>query len=224
MRETYLSNRFLWFCLYMSFVVGHCTGMLSLICTPFYFAWIRRGDSPAFTVLDGLAAGGMLFGIILEAVADEQQWRFHQRKHSLQKEKESEALAKASADATASAGNDEATETETSAPKAEVGDATSGIDGFCQSGLFAWCRHPSYFAEMLIWSFFYLFSVSCSGIWVNWTIAGPLLYIALFQMTTPLAEAISLSKYPAYAEYQRRVSRLIPLPPSVPPSSHVKQE
>jgi steroid 5-alpha reductase family enzyme len=37
--------------------------------------------------------------------------------------------------------------------------------------------------------------------------------MALFQGSTSFTESITLSKYPAYAEYQRRTSRLIPLPP-----------
>lgn len=215
-------SRFVFFWVFLGFVVGHCTTMLSLACSPFYFAWIRRGDVPAFTILDGVAAFGTAFGILLEAVADEQQWRFHQRKHRLQAEKVAETTKEEAEDSTADAKKDEGTETTTEKPGDS--DTSPGIDEFCQTGLFAWCRHPSYFAEMTTWSCFYLFSVSCSGSWLNWCIAGPILYVLLFQGTTPLAEAISLSKYPAYADYQRRVSRLIPLSPSLSPKDTVKQD
>jgi steroid 5-alpha reductase family enzyme len=45
---------------------------------------------------------------------------------------------------------------------------------------------------------------------MQWTIAGPVLLTALFIGSYRLAEEISLSKYPDYAEYQKRVSPLIP--------------
>ena len=35
----------------------------------------------------------------------------------------------------------------------------------------------------------------------------------LFQGSTAMTERVSSGRYPAYAEYQRRTSRLIPMPP-----------
>ena len=45
---------------------------------------------------------------------------------------------------------------------------------------------------------------------MQWTIVGPVLLTALFIGSYRLAEEISSSKYPDYAEYQKRVSPLIP--------------
>ena len=54
------------------------------------------------------------------------------------------------------------------------------------------------------------------GFWggvVNWTIAGAALLTLLFIGSTVFTESITASKYPAYAEYQRTTSMLVPLPP-----------
>lgn len=84
-------------------------------------------------------------------------------------------------------------------------------DGFNQRGLWALSRHPNYFAEQSIWVTFYLFSVIATGSWLNWSVIGPVLLIMLFRGSSDFSEDISAKKYPAYAEYQRRVSRFIPM-------------
>lgn len=82
--------------------------------------------------------------------------------------------------------------------------------GFLDKGLWALSRHPNYFAEQAIWVSFYLFSVSASGSWFNWSISGCLLLIVLFQGSSNFSEEISAGKYPEYGDYQRRVPRFIP--------------
>jgi len=84
--------------------------------------------------------------------------------------------------------------------------------GFIRSGLFKYSRHPNFFAEMMLWWSYYLFSVSSSGHFVNFTISGTILLTLLFQGSTLLTEYITKSKYPQYALYQKSVSRFIPLP------------
>jgi steroid 5-alpha reductase family enzyme len=82
--------------------------------------------------------------------------------------------------------------------------------GFLDKGLWALSRHPNYFAEQAIWVCFYLFSVSASGEWFNWSIAGSLLLIVLFQGSSNFSEEISTGKYPGYKTYQQQVPRFIP--------------
>ncbi len=82
--------------------------------------------------------------------------------------------------------------------------------GFIDTGLWSVSRHPNYFAEQMIWASFYLFSVSSGGPWLNWSFAGSLLLILLFQGSAQFSEEISAGKYPEYKEYQKRVSRFIP--------------
>jgi steroid 5-alpha reductase family enzyme len=83
--------------------------------------------------------------------------------------------------------------------------------GFLDSGLWALSRHPNYFAEQAIWVCFYFFSVAASGQWLNWSVAGCLLLIILFQGSSNFSEEISARKYPDYAKYQKRVPRFIPI-------------
>lgn len=96
--------------------------------------------------------------------------------------------------------------------KIKAGEVLEGDyqKGFLDKGLWAFSRHPNYFAEQSIWICFYLFSVSASGQWLNWSIAGCLLLMVMFQGSAGFGEETSAAKYPAYAQYQQRVSRLIP--------------
>lgn len=94
----------------------------------------------------------------------------------------------------------------------KAGEALDGAyaDGFCQSGLWARLRHPNYAAEQAIWLCFYLFSVSATGRWINWSLAGAVLLLLLFQGSADFSEGISARKYPKYAEYRKRVGRFLP--------------
>ena len=83
---------------------------------------------------------------------------------------------------------------------------------FLTTGLFAWSRHPNFFCEQGMWWMLYLFSVAAGAGWLNATIAGAVLLSLLFQGSTTFTERLSLEKYPAYAGYQQRTSRLLPLP------------
>lgn len=82
--------------------------------------------------------------------------------------------------------------------------------GFLDKGLWGYSRHPNYFAEQAIWFGFYLFSIAAGGQWFNWSIAGSLLLIVLFQGSSAFGEEISARKYPDYKEYQKSVPRFIP--------------
>lgn len=81
---------------------------------------------------------------------------------------------------------------------------------FVTSGLFRYSRHPNFFCEQAMWWSYYLFSIAAGAGVLNWTIVGAALLTLLFQGSTTLTERISLRKYPAYADYQRTTSRLIP--------------
>ncbi|KAA9159393.1 DUF1295 domain-containing protein [Microbacterium lushaniae] len=93
--------------------------------------------------------------------------------------------------------------------------------GFVTTGLFRFSRHPNFFFEQAQWWVFYAIGAVAAasaglGVWgglLNWTILGPALLTVLFIGSTIFTESISASKYPAYADYQRRTSMLIPLPP-----------
>lgn len=83
--------------------------------------------------------------------------------------------------------------------------------GFLDKGLWSLSRHPNYFSEQSIWITFYLFSVIASGQWLNWSVAGALLLVVLFQGSANFSEEISAGKYPLYSDYQQRVRKFLPL-------------
>ncbi len=81
---------------------------------------------------------------------------------------------------------------------------------FITSGLWSKVRHPNYTAEQAMWLIFYFFSVTARGQWINWSMAGAILLLLLFQGSSDFSEKISASKYSDYKEYQKRVPRFIP--------------
>ena len=88
-------------------------------------------------------------------------------------------------------------------------------DGFLQTGLFKYSRHPNFFSEICIWWVFYAFTLSAQPFsYVNWTISGTLLLTLLINASTTFTESISSEKYPKYKQYQQTTSRLIPWWPS----------
>lgn len=82
--------------------------------------------------------------------------------------------------------------------------------GFLTRGLFSVSRHPNFFAEQAQWWVIFLFGAVAAGSIAQWTVVGAFLLTLLFLGSTRFTEAITLSKYPEYAQYQRRVSVLIP--------------
>lgn len=163
---------------------------------------------PAFEVMRGSTNLGMqdmvlaaMFSLLLlmETVADEQHWVFQSAKHSIP-----------------------------AAERANLADKELR-QGFFQSGLFKYSRHPNYFAEQSMWVCMYLFSVPFStvapavaagtpgwrALWdvMNWTGLGCVQLMLLFQGSMSFGEAITLSKYPTYRDYQKITSMCIPMIP-----------
>ena len=150
--------------------------LIMLFSTPILLSSMYPGSS--LTYLDALAASLVIFFLVVETVADNQQARFQKIKHGeLKKEGVfTESLTK----------------------------------GFLSEGLWTYVRHPNFSSEQGIWLSFYLFGVSASGKWLNWTLSGSLLLVLLFIGSTILTEQISSEKYKAYAEYRKQVPKLLP--------------
>jgi steroid 5-alpha reductase family enzyme len=93
--------------------------------------------------------------------------------------------------------------------------------GFATGGLFRYSRHPNFFFEQAQWWAIYLLGASAAvssglGFWggaINLSIVGAILLTVLFIGSTVFTESITASKYPAYADYRRATSMLVPLPP-----------
>jgi steroid 5-alpha reductase family enzyme len=77
-------------------------------------------------------------------------------------------------------------------------------------GLWRYTRHPNYFGDFLVW--WGLFLVGGA---VAWTVIGPLVisYLLIAGTGKKLLESDIGERRPGYAEYVRRTSGFVPLPP-----------
>ena len=80
------------------------------------------------------------------------------------------------------------------------------------SGLWKYTRHPNYFGDATQWWGFYLIALAAGG-W--WTIFSPLFmtYLLLKVSGVAMLETSLKQKKPEYAEYIRKTSAFIPMPP-----------
>jgi steroid 5-alpha reductase family enzyme len=89
---------------------------------------------------------------------------------------------------------------------------------FIASGLWRYSRHPNYFGEMLVWWGLFVYAVPVLHGIAFAVVAGPVFItlLLLFVSGIPLLERSAEEKYgddPAYRDYKRRTSILVPLPP-----------
>jgi steroid 5-alpha reductase family enzyme len=89
---------------------------------------------------------------------------------------------------------------------------------FITSGLWRYSRHPNYFGEMLVWWGLFVFAVPFLDGAAFAVVIGPVFItvLLLFVSGIPLLERSAEARYgddPAYREYKRRTSILVPLPP-----------
>ena len=167
-----------WMLFNLFFISIYQNALVLMITFPALVA--MRSDKP-FGVVDCVAAALLLCFLVLETVADEQQWKFQTEKWRMINEGKSLD----------------------SLPEPYC-------KGFNTTGLWGVSRHPNYLGEQGIWCSFYIFSIG-AGIGIfNWSIIGALLLVVLFLGSSSFGEEISRSKYPLYADYCRKVNRFIP--------------
>lgn len=164
----------------MCSIAGYQNLLLWLIAVPAYVVYQGPSSLTDLGLLDAVLAHVVFFLIVLETAADQQHYDFQEYKYSLTPKERQESSQK------------------------------SVREGFFQVKLWKYCRHPNYFAEQSIWVGVYLFSVVSTGFLINWSVIGVILLVLLFQGSMLFSEAITLSKYPQYAEYQATVPMLIP--------------
>jgi steroid 5-alpha reductase family enzyme len=91
-------------------------------------------------------------------------------------------------------------------------DAGPAPEEFLHSGLWAWSRHPNYLGEMGFWWGLWLFALAANPGWW-WTVVGPLSITLMFRFVSlPMIETRMLERRPAYAEWARRSSMVLPRP------------
>lgn len=79
-------------------------------------------------------------------------------------------------------------------------------------GLWRYTRHPNYFGDCCVWWGIYLLAAAGGA---AWTIAGPLVMSVLLVRVSGVAmlESTIADRRPGYADYVRRTSAFVPLPP-----------
>jgi steroid 5-alpha reductase family enzyme len=81
---------------------------------------------------------------------------------------------------------------------------------FNVSGLWRLSRHPNFFFEQAQWWTIFLFGAVAAASIAQPTVIGAFLLTVLFVGSTIFTEQITRSKYPEYAEYQKRTSAIVP--------------
>ena len=104
------------------------------------------------------------------------------------------------------------------AQKAAFRSKSENLGRFIASGLWRYSRHPNYFGEMLVWWGLFLYSVPVLQSAAFAVVLGPVFItlLLLFVSGIPPLERSADETYggePAYREYKRRTSILVPLPP-----------
>jgi steroid 5-alpha reductase family enzyme len=151
--------------------------LLTAITLPLAVSWHTTcvvKTPQGFNEYDAVAIIACIFCLIVEAVADQEQFDFHARKHANRLHASEKKL------------------------------------GFLTDGLFAYSRHPNFFAEQSFWVCFCLFASASTGELMGWWVVGSMALIALFHGSTAFTEDITGSKYPQYAAYRKKVNRLVP--------------
>ncbi|MBP5289242.1 MAG: DUF1295 domain-containing protein [Clostridia bacterium] len=174
-------SRFAWALFDLFFISLYQNALVLGICLP---ALACMDSLQPLGEWDYIAAGAAVFFLLLETVADEVQWKFHQQKKKLLRE------------------------------KGALADLPAPYDlGFNTLGIWGVMRHPNYLGEQGVWMSLYFFAVGAgvSSAGFHITAIGPLLLILLFMGSSALGENISGKKYPLYRAYTEQVAKYLPL-------------
>lgn len=156
--------------------------LLWSVTLPTYVLLLSSQLQPEMTWTDTIIARLLMALVILTYFADQQQWNYHVAKKEYLK-----------------------------TAKVPAGWTRAQVDrGFNTTGLWKYSRHPNFAAEQSIWILLYQWSCFQSQTLYNWTCAGVIAYVMVFQGSTPITEWISKGKYPEYGLYQERVGQFFP--------------
>jgi steroid 5-alpha reductase family enzyme len=90
----------------------------------------------------------------------------------------------------------------------------------CDVGLWAYSRHPNYFFEWCVWIGYAVYGLAFAPAGLIALVGQAIIVGSIFGITgIPPTESQAIrSKGDAYRDYQKRVSRFVPMPPKSPPS------
>ncbi|KAN0063980.1 hypothetical protein ACQY0O_003586 [Thecaphora frezii] len=188
---------------------------------------------------DWVLAGLFVLNLAVQFVADQQQWNYQNYKRGLDpqgKPLRDSATTTASVattkktkhiSGTSSAAQVVSTASESVVRKPMLRSEFTPYSfpedadrGFVTRGLWAWSRHPNFACEQTTWWILYLYvpltflphdlSAAAWQHLITYAVVSPLAMNLLFYPSARFSEAVSAAKYPAYADYQRRVGMFFP--------------
>lgn len=94
-------------------------------------------------------------------------------------------------------------------------------DALCQTGLWAWSRHPNYFGELVFWWAIWALAAPAAGLW---TVIGPLLLTFLIRYVSgvPILEKYLSSSKRGFDTYRQRTPTLTPRRPNGAQSTQIE--
>ena len=100
----------------------------------------------------------------------------------------------------------------------------ANAERFITSGLWAWCRHPNYFGEILLWAGIAVAAWPALQGWALATLASPLFIVLLLTQISGVRMLEESGKRrwgedPQYQDYLARTPILVPRPPKRRPAS-----
>ena len=175
------TNKFIWAAFDLFFISAYQNILVLSLVFPML---VVMQDGNSFNIVDIISIVFACSFLLLETLADKQQWHFQEAKKA--KLKEGKTL--------------------------EELDYPYNL-GFNTIGLWSRFRHPNYLGEQGIWISLYLLVMGSgySTSIFSWSLIGPLLLVFLFMGSSTLAENISSSKYPKYKDYQEQVFKYLPI-------------
>lgn len=94
------------------------------------------------------------------------------------------------------------------------------VGAVCDVGLWGYSRHPNYFFEWCVWIGYAVYGFAFAPAGLIAIVGQAIIVASIFGITgiPPTENQAVRSKGDAYREYQKRVSRFVPLPPKSPSS------
>ncbi|PNP41622.1 hypothetical protein TGAMA5MH_06551 [Trichoderma gamsii] len=173
----------LWFIFNLTFIsFFQCILLFLFSGVPTYVILLSSQLEPGIQPVDLVFFGVEVLLVVSEFISDGQQWAYQTAKYRYHDD-------------------DELTRGYTSAELER---------GFVAKGLWAYSRHPNFFAEQSIWFILYSWSCFAANTPYSWAGTGAVLLVLLFQGSTNLTERITAGKYPEYKAYQKHVGMFIP--------------
>lgn len=211
LKQEYITNPVAWQLFNLTFIAGYQHILLWLIATPSQAAYAascaatlkgKHSATPALNALDAVATIGFLTSLLVETIADEQQWHYYAKRDKLGFN--TKGLFSLSRHPNFAAEQAiwwfYALFAAAAAVSAPETDNTAWYSMWLLSSSKAKSKHLAvkFGIEWLKWPAMYFL--------------GAFLLTLLFQGSARFTESITCRKYKAYASYQRQVAMFVPWP------------